>query len=73
MPQRGLGGADLDREVREGFPEEVTFELRPEGFPRVSQEWSVPGSGNGRCKGPVAGPCLGILQIARRLAWVEEE
>ena len=25
MPQRGLGGAGLDREVRQGFLEKMTF------------------------------------------------
>ena len=31
MSQRELGGAELEREFREGFPEEVTFKLRLEG------------------------------------------
>lgn len=49
-----MGGLHpLNRVVREGLTETVTFELRE----KVTQIWrkNTAGSGNSRCKGPGAG------------------
>ena len=53
------GGTTLAGVVREGFSEEVTCELRPEGHEGVGYGEStgkgIPGRGDSMCKGPSSG------------------
>ena len=53
------GGTTLAGVVREGFPEEVTCELRPEGHEGAGGEESagkgIAGRGKRTCKGPSSG------------------
>ena len=57
--------------VREGFPEEVTFELTREGGVSISyvslSRKPVSGRGNSLCKGPEVGePAWGFGRTAER-------
>ena len=61
------------REVREGLPGKVTFELRPEGNGERAAgivRKRVPSRRNSRCKGPEGAPH--VQGTARRPVWQVE-
>ena len=70
-----LGGFDLVREVRDGFPKQTTFNMRSElvlekTHKNEKSEEVIPGVGNSMCKAPVgkgAGQELGTER--RRSVW----